>query len=213
MHDVPVFAADWAGEVLSELHRLRGARAASNRTPASDWEDPLVAHFESRVDPERPGTRSRLGQALCLAGRMHEAIEQFQACRATPELALAAWNWLGICSASMQGFNSEQMAILNFRKGLELEGYPAIDYLALHVNVALMLERVGLFAEAARHYEIVHVQSPGYYEADKRRTDALRLQSMCDQRGGMMMRGGLPVAHTVHMERGRQTSAARRRNW
>jgi protein O-mannosyl-transferase len=116
------------------------------------WHDTVVKC------PNNPRAHNNLGVALRQAGRMQEAVEQYeQALRIKPDFA-AAYNNLGI---ALRQAGRIQEAIALYEQALRLKP----DSAAAHHNLGLALRQAGKVQEAIGHYEQALRIKPDYAEA------------------------------------------------
>lgn len=165
-------SSDFAGyqERLAQVLEARGESAeallhyrqlATRYTAAGDWTRAAAvlgrAGAELRAEVMsglRCGADATLANGfqygtLCFhLGELDSAIEQFQQTRRDPALLLPSLNLLALCFAEKSGFNMTELAIRQFRKGLETPGYAEHEYAELRYNLAMLLERLGRRCEA-----------------------------------------------------------------
>lgn len=131
-----------AGQVLKKLEEA-GASGAEIR-------DAVVSSLRAKVEAN-PGdlqARFNYGQLCYHLGDLDHAIEQFQQTRRQPAFELLSYNMLGLCFASKNGYMMLDLAIRQFKKGLETKGHPEQDYLEIRYSLATTYYRNGRLAEA-----------------------------------------------------------------
>ena len=87
----------------------------------------FLAEHQARVDaaPDDVKARFTLGVLYLELNQHDKAIEQFQKTRPFKTFTLKSYNMLGLAFSRKAGYNSDDLAIKQFRKGLELgPGYP-----------------------------------------------------------------------------------------
>ena len=131
-----------AGQVLQKLEQAGGE---SVEIKAS-----VIAALKSSVEanPSDLKTRFNYGELCYHLGDLDHAIEQFQQTRRHPDFELMSYNMLGLCFASKRGYMMLDLAIKQFKKGLETKGRPEQDYLETRYNLAMVLYQNNRAAEA-----------------------------------------------------------------
>lgn len=110
-----------------------------------------LSEWERRVAADPTDHALRFGYAVEAfeCGLLQEAIKHFQKTVQVREFELASYSYLGRAFVQDPRFGLD-MAILQFRKGLESRGHATEDYLALRYDLALMLVGSGRLHEALR---------------------------------------------------------------
>jgi tetratricopeptide (TPR) repeat protein len=134
--------ADSAAEVIRRLTEVN--------PEAADVKDSVMKDFRQRIDSEPSDLRARFvfGELCYHLGELDHAIEQFQQTRRDRSFELKSYNMLGLCFAEKTGFNMLDLAIRQFRKGLETPGFSEQDYLELRYNLAMLQYRNNRLQEA-----------------------------------------------------------------
>ena len=131
---------------------LTWQRNQDYRTDVSIWSD-TVGKW-----PQNPRAHTNLGFALSRAGRIPEAIGQYdQALRIKPDYAWAH-DKLGVALANL---GRVPEAIGEYEQALQINP----DFAEAHYNLAVALERTGKIPEAIGHYEQALRIKPDYAEA------------------------------------------------
>lgn len=147
---------DEMGELLVQVLPRRAADAAplraeiARRNLLAD-----IAGEEKRVAdvPDDARTRNALGVAYIQAGRVNEALAQFEASlRIRPDLAMAHYN-LGVIAMNQQ---RPDEAIERFASAIALES----AYAEAHNNLGIVLESRGRARDAEVHYRAAIAAKP-----------------------------------------------------
>ncbi len=143
-------AAALALVILLSLVSVR--RLAAYHNSVTLWQDAAA------YQPDDPVVRNNLGLELANAGRLQEAMEQYQqALRLNPDSIEAYYN-LGIALAN--GGHTQE-AIANFQQALQRKpNGPSI-----HNNLGLALYEAGQIQQAVDHYQEALRLKPDYPEA------------------------------------------------
>lgn len=131
-----------AGQVLQKLEQAGGESVEIKANVISA----LRASVEA--NPTNLKARFNYGELCYHLGDLDHAIEQFQQTRRHPDYELMSYNMLGLCFASKRGYMMLDLAIKQFKKGLETKGRPEQDYLETRYNLAMVLYQNGRPAEA-----------------------------------------------------------------
>jgi tetratricopeptide (TPR) repeat protein len=142
-------------ETLSDLIKLAPENAAIR--------DEIVAEYRRRTaeQPDDVQAKFTLGILYKEQGNLEPAIEMFQETRKYPQLTLQSYNMLGTCFALKKGYNTEELAIKQFRKGIETKTYPGgtypeEDYQELRYNLAELYNRRNEIQEALSLYQEIY---------------------------------------------------------
>ncbi|MBM3463771.1 MAG: tetratricopeptide repeat protein [Armatimonadetes bacterium] len=143
--------------------------------------DTILADYKARVQANADDANSRftLGVMYKELGLLDHAIEQFQETRKVRDLMLASYNMLGQCFALKKGFNMLDLAIKQFRKGLEQKGYRDEEYQELRFHLAELHNQKNEVEEALKLYEDVYSIDINYRDV----ADRIR-QIKAEQEGG-----------------------------
>jgi tetratricopeptide (TPR) repeat protein len=117
--------------------------------------DEIIDEYKRRVEehPEDNQSRYVLGVIYKELGLLDNAIEQFQRTKKVPELLLQSYDMLGMCFERKVGFNMKEIAIKQFKKGLETKGYRDEEYQELRYNLAELYNRNNMLTEAQKLYQ------------------------------------------------------------
>ena len=134
-----------ADQAAAVLKRLAEVNPEADEVRASVMKD-----FRSRIEAEPTDLRARFvfGELCFHLGEVDLAIEQFQQTRRDRAFELKSYNMLGLSFAEKTGFNMHDLAIRQFRKGLETAGFSEQEYLELRYNLAMLQYRSGRLQEA-----------------------------------------------------------------
>ncbi|MCE7874164.1 tetratricopeptide repeat protein [bacterium CPR1] len=110
----------------------------------------VLDEFRDKIEAEPTDLRTRFtyGETCFHLQALDMAIEQFQFTRRDQAYELPSYNMLGMCFAEKTGFNMLDLAIKQFRKGLETKGHSEQDYLELRYNLAMLQYRNNRLQEA-----------------------------------------------------------------
>ena len=131
-----------AGQVLKSLEEAGGESVEIKSNVISA----LRASVEG--NPADLKARFNYGELCYHLGDLDHAIEQFQQTRRHPDYELMSYNMLGLCFASKRGYMMLDLAINQFKKGLETKGQPEQNYLEVRYNLAMVQYQNGRGAEA-----------------------------------------------------------------
>jgi Flp pilus assembly protein TadD len=146
-------------------------RNADYRSAVAIWQDAV----EKR--PNNPRAHGNLGSALAEAGRVPEAIEQFeQALRLQPDYAEAQSN-LGLALVQQRRLRE---AIGHYEQALRIRP----GYAKAQCNLGLALAQLGRLPEAVEHYEQALRLRPDFAEAHYNWGNALLRQSRLQEAVG-----------------------------
>ena len=147
------------GEVLQVLERV---------SPGSNLVDNVVSKLKQKMAAEPDNLVLSFGWGeLCLAlGMLDLAIEQFQRLRRHEEYQLHSYRLLGLCFSRKKGFNMVELALSQFRRGLDLKGGSARDRLELRYDLAAVLREHGRIEEALEQLNQIAQEEPGYRDVE-----------------------------------------------
>ena len=136
-----------AGQVLQQLEQAGGESAAIKNG--------VIESLKNKVEGNPTDLKARFnyGELCYHLGDLDHAIEQFQQTRRSPEFELMSYNMLGMCFAKKKGFNMLDLAIKQFKKGLETRGHGEQAYLELRYNLAMIQYQNGRVAEALSDFK------------------------------------------------------------
>lgn len=131
-----------AGQVLQKLEQAGGESVEIKAN--------VIASLRASVEgnPSDLKARFNYGELCYHLGDLDHAIEQFQQTRRHPDYELMSYNMLGLCFASKRGYMMLDLAINQFKKGLDTKGRPEQDYLETRYNLAMVLYQNNRAAEA-----------------------------------------------------------------
>lgn len=136
-----------AGQVLQQLEQAGGDSVAIKND--------VIASLRDKVESNPSDLKARFnyGELCYHLGDLDHAIEQFQQTRRNPEFELLSYNMLGLCFANKKGFNMLDLAIKQFKKGLETRGHSEQSYLELRYNLAMIQYQNGRVTEALNDFK------------------------------------------------------------
>jgi tetratricopeptide (TPR) repeat protein len=136
-----------AGQVLQQLEQAGGESAAIKNG--------VIESLRNKVESNPADLKARFnyGELCYHLGDLDHAIEQFQQTRRSPDFELMSYNMLGMCFAKKKGFNMLDLAIKQFKKGLETKGHGEQAYLELRYNLAMIQYQNGRIAEALSDFK------------------------------------------------------------
>ena len=119
-----------AGQVLQQLEQAGGDGLAIKND--------VISSLKSEIEQNPSDLKSRFnyGELCYHLEDIDHAIEQFQQTRKSADFELMSYNMLGLCFARKSGFNMLDLAIMQFKKGLEIRGHSEPAYLELRYNLA-----------------------------------------------------------------------------
>ena len=136
-----------AGQVLQRLEQAGGESVAIKNNVISTLRDQVESN------PADLKARFNYGELCYHLGDLDHAIEQFQQTRRNPDYELLSYNMLGLCFAKKKGFNMLDLAIKQFKKGLETRGHSEQSYLELRYNLAMIQYQNGRMSEALSDFK------------------------------------------------------------
>ena len=148
------------GLVVLALGFLTQARNDDYRSELALWTDTVAKR------PENPNARNNLGLALFHAGRVGEAIGQYQEALKLQPSYPGALNNLG---NALDRAGRPADAIAMYEAALSLEP----RYAAAHFNLAMALDKAGRTAQALPHFEESLRMEPGFAQGRVDYGDAL----------------------------------------
>lgn len=136
-----------AGQVLQQLEQAGGESLAIKND--------VITTLRNQVESNPTDLKARFnyGELCYHLGDLDHAIEQFQQTRRNPEFELQSYNMLGLCFAKKKGFNMLDLAIKQFKKGLETRGHSEQSYLELRYNLAGIQYQNGRLKEALNDFK------------------------------------------------------------
>jgi tetratricopeptide (TPR) repeat protein len=130
--------------------------------------DRMLEDYQRRAEESPDDIRSRfnLGVIYKELSMLDNAIEQFQQTKRYPEMLLQSYNMLGLCFAEKPGMRD--VAVKQFKKGLETKGYKDEEYLELNYNLARLYEGWGMLAEALKYYQDAYSSDISFRDVSQR---------------------------------------------
>lgn len=130
--------------------------------------DQILEDYQKRAEESPDDLRSRfnLGVIYKELSMLDNAIEQFQQTKRYPEMLLQSYNMLGICFAEKPGMRD--VAVKQFKKGLETKGYKDEEYLELNYNLARLYESWGMLAEALKYHQDAYSADISFRDVSQR---------------------------------------------
>ena len=131
-----------AAEVLNRLVEVQPEAGQASR-------DQILSEYKERIeaDPTDWTTRFVYGEVCYFLDRVEDAVEQFQKTRSDRDHELRSYNMLGLAFARNPRFGLD-LAVRQFRRGLETKGHAEQDYLELRYNLAMLLYKNRRFQES-----------------------------------------------------------------
>ena len=112
--------------------------------------------------------RFELGQLYFQAGKISEAIGEFQKARSNPHRKVASLNYLGQCFARR---NMNDMAARTFEDALKEKLVFDDEKKEITYNLGCVLEKAGKSGEAIKHFEAIFAEDIKYRDVEKKVTD------------------------------------------
>ena len=112
--------------------------------------------------------RFELGQLYFHAGKIGEAIAEFQKARGNPHRKTAALNYLGQCFSRK---NMNDMAVRTFEDALKEKLVFDDEKKEITYNLACVLEKAGKGADAIKHFETIYAADINYRDVEKKVDD------------------------------------------
>jgi tetratricopeptide (TPR) repeat protein len=130
----------------------------------------ILSQYQERIKehPEDNKLKFTLGVIFKALKFYDEAIEQFQATRKDPSLLLASYNMLGLCFSLKSGVNMLDIALKQFKKGLEIKGYPEEAYQELRYNLAQIYEKKAMKGDALKLFREIYALQINYKDVKER---------------------------------------------
>jgi tetratricopeptide (TPR) repeat protein len=129
-----------------------------------------LAECQKRAErfPTDLAIRFELGQLYYHAGKINEAIAEFQKARGNPHRKTAALNYLGQCFARK---NMNDMAARTFEDALKEKLVFDDEKKEITYNLGSVLEKAGRLAEAVKHFESIFEHDINYRDVEKKVSD------------------------------------------
>ncbi len=150
-----------AAEVLVKLLENQPAAGAETR-------DLLLKEYKDRItaEPSDWSTRIVYGELCFHLNRIEDAVEQFQKTRSNREYELRSYNMLGLAFARNPRFGLD-LAVRQFRRGLETKGHAEQDYLELRYNLAMLLYQNNRVQEALTELKDILAVDVAFRDVDE----------------------------------------------
>ena len=132
-------------------------------------------------------TRFSYGELCYYLNRISDAIEQFQKTHVDRDLELRSRNMLGLSFIKMP--RMREMAIRQFRLGLDTKGHAEQDYLELRYNLAMLFYQTDRLQEALTEFKSILAFDVTYRDVEARVKD---LQAKIAAGGGASKGRGVP---------------------
>ena len=132
-------------------------------------------------------TRFSYGELCYHLNRISDAIEQFQKTHVDRDLELRSRNMLGLSFIKMP--RMREMAIRQFRLGLDTKGHAEQDYLELRYNLAMLFYQTDRLQEALTEFKSILAFDVTYRDVEARVKD---LQAKIAAGGGASKGRGVP---------------------
>ena len=98
---------------------------------------------------------------------------------------------LGLAFSRKPGINDEELAIKQFRRGLETTASPRIRYLELHYNLGVLLDKKGRLEEALEQFKLIYQLDVQYRNGEvARRMKQIQEELASDKVTRLPNRGG-----------------------
>jgi len=129
-----------------------------------------LAECQRRVErfPTDLQIRFELGQLYFQAGKINEAIQEFQKARQNPHRKIQTLNFLGQCFARR---NMNELAMRNFEEAIKEKPVFDDEKKELTYNLASVLEKMGKREEAIKHFEAIYGVDITYRDVAKKVDD------------------------------------------
>lgn len=150
-----------AAEVLNRLVEVQPEAGQASR-------DRILGEYKERIgaDPTDWTTRFVYGEVCYFLNRVEDAVEQFQKTRSDRDHELRSYNMLGLAFARNPRFGLD-LAVRQFRRGLETKGHAEQDYLELRYNLAMLLYQNHRIQEALTELKDILAVDVAYRDVDE----------------------------------------------
>jgi|GEM_PF-1419301 len=145
---------------IVEIYRKLVAIDSSFNAMEQEIIDKYIQKIETK--PDNLYYHYDLGLIYKEFGRIDEAIEQFQQSKKQNELLLKSYNMLGLSFAQKEEMGMFDLAIRQFKKALEIKGYPVEEYVEIKYNLGNLYFEKHYYREAESYFEEVTKEIPGY---------------------------------------------------
>jgi len=150
-----------AAEVLNRLVETQPEAGEASR-------DRILSEYKERIaaEPTDWTTRFVYGEVCYFLNRVEDAVEQFQKTRSDRDHELRSYNMLGLAFARNPRFGLD-LAVRQFRRGLETKGHAEQDYLELRYNLAMLLYQNHRMQEALTELKDILAVDVAYRDVDE----------------------------------------------
>jgi len=167
-------AMDRYARLLMEQRKAREAAEVLNRLVETQPEageasrDRILSEYKERIaaEPTDWTTRFVYGEVCYFLNRVEDAVEQFQKTRSDRDHELRSYNMLGLAFARNPRFGLD-LAVRQFRRGLETKGHAEQDYLELRYNLAMLLYQNHRMQEALTELKDILAVDVAYRDVDE----------------------------------------------
>lgn len=128
----------------------------------------LIEDYKNKIqlNPNDFKSTFELGIVYRSLSLLDEAIEQFQQSKKVNDYLLASYNMLGMCFSEKRGFGMFDLAIKQFKKGMEVKGFDEHDYQGLRYNLAKLYETRNMIQEALKYYQDIYAVDINYKDVN-----------------------------------------------
>lgn len=150
-----------AAEVLNRLVEVQPEAGEASR-------ERILSEYKERIaaEPTDWATRFVYGEVCYFLNRVEDAVEQFQKTRSDRDHELRSYNMLGLAFARNPRFGLD-LAVRQFRRGLETKGHAEQDYLELRYNLAMLLYQNHRIQEALTELKDILAVDVAYRDVDE----------------------------------------------
>lgn len=156
-----------------EIYKRLIAADSSYRSMEKEIIGKYVQRIEANV--ENFAHRYDLGIIYKELGFLDNAIEQFQQSKKQPELLLKSYNMLGLCFSQKDAMGMFDLAIRQFKRALEIKGYPEKEYLQIKYNLAELYFKRHMYQDSINWFEEIIKENPGFKDSGKLLAEAKEL--------------------------------------
>ena len=153
-----------AKEAATVLLKLQSIDKAAGKEVTEE----ICSSFMERISQDSSDLSLRYiyGELCYYLNRISDAIEQFQKTHADRDLELRSRNMLGLSFIKMP--RMREMAIRQFRLGLDTKGHPEQDYLELRYNLAMLFYQTDRLQEALTEFKSILAFDVTYRDVEAR---------------------------------------------
>ena len=173
-------------EAAEVLLKLRSCDAEAGNKVIDDIRNSFLKKI-AEDDSDMP-VRYTYGELCFYLGYNSDAIEQFQKTRTDKDLELCSHNMLGLSFIKMP--RMREMAVRQFRTGLNAKGHDEQEYLELRYNLASLLHQTNRLQEALTEFKNILAFDVAYRDVQARVNE---IQERIAAGGGVPRnKGGVP---------------------